>query len=799
MFRNYFTIFFRSQQKRTFYSAINMLCLTTGITFALLIGLFIRGELLVNKSLSDVDRLFLLESKTPSNDDRDFFSPCRLPAQSLEQYSDVFESYYRFRDRNITLSKGDKHFRIQSMIGDASFLNMFGFPVLAGDAESPLKKPNSIVITRKVANQLFADTNVVGQTLTVSTEQNGKQEYSITAVIENLDDKNSVSDFMNMDAQVFLSLENYKDFFPLFDPNSWNDFIISYIKLKPGVNRADAETAMNKIANEIVPQLNDEPRTYFLNPLSDFYLITSNGAVQKLIWSLTIIVILILVLAISNFINISIASSFTRAKEVGVRRVIGGLQSQVVAQFLLESCVISLASGVLSIVLYELLHSYFGELFGASLPSILDIEEYVWIIMGGSFLLIGFLAGIYPAIFQSLAKPVDSLKGKFKSVQSTIRFSRLLMGTQFLITVFIFIATVVVSSQISFSLEKDLGFDKSNVIVVNSVPRLWNEAGFAKMESAKKEFLQSPEIQAVSLSWGSPDGYFSPGGGKFYKAGSPAEKAVPYIIASGDEDFKNVFGLKLIAGSFLEEHSRQNRNSVVINETAQRVLNAQIGDQLIAINFGDSLFTIRGIVADFHSQSLHQKIFPMMMMQPRDYRAYRTFSFKLSVTSPQQSVEAVERAWKRVFPDEPFNYWFTDEQMKMMYTTELQMKKAASTATVLMLIIVVTGVLGLVSLSVSKRAKEIGIRKVLGASLRDILSLITKEYVFLMLISFIAAMPFAYLQATRWLESFAYRIHLSWWMFVLPGSLLLVFTVLLVIIQSYNSASTDPVKSLKCE
>ncbi len=799
MIKSYFTLLIRSLLRRKFYSAINMLCLTVGFTFALLIGMFIHGERQVNQRLTDADRLYLVESKAKSSDDRDFFARYRLVRQCVEQYPNLFESYYRFLDRSITISKGDKHFRIQSMIGDESLLTMFGFPVIAGDAERALEKPNSIVITRSVANQFFGNTDVIGQTLSVSTEQNGKQEYSVTAVIENPDDKNLVSDFMNMDARVFLSLENRKDFFPFFDPDSWDNFTISYVKLKSTAKVFEAEAAMNKINTDLAPKITSEVRTYFLNPLADYYLNTNHGTVRKLLHSLAVIVGLILLLAISNFINISIAGSFSRAREVGVRKVIGGLQQQVIAQFLLESCVIALAAGVMGILLYELLHRYFANLLGADLPSVWLFNKSVWLMMFIGFLIIGFLAGIYPAVFQSLARPVDSLKGKHKSIQGTIQFSRVLIGTQFMITIFIFIAALVVSIQVSYFLEKDLGYNKSNVLVVNSVPRLWNEAGFAKMESAKKVFLESPEIQAVSLSWGAPGGNFSPGGSKVYKSGTPVDKAIDHVITCGDEDYQNVFGLKLLAGSFLNDAARQQRNSVLLNQSAQKALGAQVGDELRAVDYGDTVFIVKGIVADFNFESLHEKIFPVVIMHPQDFKAYRYFNFKLASNRASQSVEAVARAWKKSFPDEPFDYWFADEQLKAMYTTELQMKKAANIAAVLMLIIVVTGILGLVSLSVSKRTKEIGIRKVLGASLPDIISLVTKEYVFLLLISFAIAVPLAYQSSVRWLGAFAYRIELRWWMFALPGLLFLIFTVIIVAAQTLGAATSDPVKSLKYE
>lgn len=797
MIQSYFKMLFRSLLKRKFYSAINLLCLTVGITFALLMGLFIYGELQVNQSLKDVDRLYLMESKTASQESRDFYVRARLATQCVEQYPNLFEGSYRFLDRNITISKGDKHFRIQSMMGDSSLIALFGFAVITGDAETALQKPNSIVVTRKVANQFFNNTEVVGQTLTVSTEQNGKQEYEITAVIENPDGKNSVSDFMNMNAHVFLSFEKVKDFFPQYNQNSWTNFCIAYTRLAPQATITEAEAVMNKLVLENTPKNNDEPRTYFLSPISNYYLLTNNGAVQTLLWALTVVVGLILLLAISNFINISIASSFARAKEIGVRKVIGGVKAQVVVQFLLESCMMALIAGVLGILLYEVLRPYFGDLLGTALLSLLSINAQVWFLIIAGIISIGVLAGIYPALFQSLARPVDSLKGKFKSVQATVQFSRLLIGTQFLITIFIFIAALVVTSQVNFSLKKDLGYNKDHVLVVTSVPRLWNEAGFVKMESAKKEFLQSANIKSVSLSWGSPGNTFSPGGGKVYKIGTPAEKGISHVITYADEDFQNVYDFRMVAGSFLDAEGIRQPNSVVINESAQKALGVQVGDQLRAVDYGDTIYTVRGVMADFNFASLHEKISPVMIIHPRDVQAYRYFSFKLEGGSAIETVQTVEQAWKKVFPDDPFDYWFANEQLKVMYTTELQMKKATTTATILMLIIVVTGILGLVSLSVSKRTKEIGIRKVLGASLRDILTLITREYVYLIVMAFVVAVPLAYFMVKQWLDSFAYKIQPGWWMFVLPGFSLLLFTVLIVTAQSLRTASANPVKSLR--
>jgi putative ABC transport system permease protein len=799
MIQNYFFVLMRGIAKRKFHTAINILSLTLGITFALLLGVFVHQELQVNKSLKDVDRLYLMQSQQKNTGDFNFFVPSRLARQCIEQYPLLFESSFRFFDRNVTFSKGDKHFRIQSMIGDASFINMFGFKVLAGDGTIALKNPNSLVITKKVANRFFNRWDVAGETITVSTEQSGRKEYNIDAVIDDPEDKNSITDFMNMDAQIFLSLENYADFFPLFNQNSWKDLIITHIKLAPNASAKEAESIINNLIDKNTDSADSKTKTRVLSPISDYYQLTNHAAVQKLVTSLIAILALLLLLAISNFINISIAGSFSRSREVGVRKVLGGLSKQVVTQFLMESFVFVLASVALALLVYQLLHSAFGDMLGKKLPSVMEFNGMLWALILMTVALVGFLAGIYPAVFQSMAKPIESLKGKFKSVKGTLRFSRTLIAIQFFITIFISIATVILLTQSSYFLNKDLGYDKSHVLIVNSVPRIFTEAGFQKMESAKKEFLQSPNVQSVSLSMGAPGWNFSPGGGTLYKAENSSANGVGYTVTGADENFFRVYNLKLAEGSLFDSSDQRKPNEVVINRTAQKALDIQIGDQLKASNFGDVMLTVRGVVDDFHFASLHEKVDPLMIVHNVDFEAYRFFSFKMKPGKMSESVNEVQALWKKVFPEDAFEFSFADERLKELYITELQMKKASMLATVLMLIIVVTGVLGLVSLNVSKRTKEIGIRKVLGASVRTILTLLAREYVLLMTVSLFVGVPLSYFFATQWLASFAYHIELSWWMFVLPIVCLFVVIIVIVCAQSLKTALANPVNSLKYE
>ena len=348
-------------------------------------------------------------------------------------------------------------------------------------------------------------------------------------------------------------------------------------------------------------------------------------------------------------------------------------------------------------------------------------------------------------------------------------------------------------------MDTDLGYDKSFVLIVSSVPRMWNEEGFNKMDVARREFLSSPVVKSVSLSWGSPNFSFDPFSAKMNRAGSPIDQGTLTIMAAADENYARVYGLEMVAGKFfMDEGEPFQTNRLVLNESAQKAMAVQIGDK-IKMQFSENEFTIVGIVKDFNFESLHQAIKPVAFTHSRDFQAYRYFSFKLNPGNITESLQAVEKIWKQVFPNDPFVYAFADERIAMNYKTELQLKKATSIASVLILIIVLTGVLGLVSLSVAKRNKEIGIRKVLGATASNILTLISREYAVLMCLAFGLGIPFSYMFISQWLSGFAYHIDLKWWMFIVPVLILFGITITMVSIQSFKTAMADPVKSLKYE
>ena len=801
MIRNYLKVLVRNMVKHKLYSFITILGLTTGIAFALLIGIFTWTEMQVNQSLKDVDRLYKLETKYKENNGSPLFAPIPLIPIAKQLYPGKIEEGYSFLDRNVTVSKDDKHLRLSSMIGDSTFIQIFGFQTLSGDPLRALSRPNSIVITESVARQFFNRTDVAGENLSIATEGSGLKNYEVTAVIADPEKKNSVTDLVNLNAKVFLPIANGSDF-SLGTPDvaDWGRQIITYIKLSQNASAKEVAKLLNEILRRDAPPALSSTQTIELIPLANYYRLTNNGAVQNLLVSLSIIVVFILLLAIANFINITISGSFSRLKEAGVRKVIGGLKDQVVIQFISESVMYAIISGLFGLVLYELFRNYFGIVLETEMPSVIQLPVAFWMVMLLSIVVIGILAGVYPSIYLSTTHTIESLKGKFKSVSATINFSRTLICIQFLLSIFILVGAVIMSGQINYFLEKDLGYDKNSVLVVTSAPRLWTPEGFAKMETGKLELLRCPAIAAVSLSTGSPSSQFNMSDDVVYQAGHSPQQGVSAAVTGTDEDFATVYGMQILQGKYFNAIGESpDPFGVVINESAQKALSIQLNDNVKLQQGGDQEYRVIGIVKDFNFETLHEVIRPVVIMHSREFMSFRFYSIKLNPGDIATRVQEIERAWQNAFPDDAFVSSFADERIQQRYKTELQLKRAATLASVLMLLIVMTGVLGLVALTVAKRTKEIGIRKVLGASATQILRLIGREYAIVMAISFAIGIPLSYVFINQWLSTFVYHIPLQWWMFVLPPAFVFGITVCIIAVQGMGAALANPVRSLKYE
>ncbi len=799
MIGNYTKVMWRHMARHKVNSFINILGLTTGITFALVIGVYVLSEMQVNKQLKDVDRLFIFEKRKKDTGAPTFYAPAPMARVLKEEYPHLVENYYRFFDRMVKVSHGDKHFVYQSMVGDSTLLSMTGFTLLHGNAVTALSNPYDVVITEDIARQLFAQSDVVGESVTITSGRSEKKEFRISGVLPTLSN-NSVTDIVRINARVFMSFRNIDDF-QLPDPEQWNFLeTLSYVKLAPGVNPSQVEEIATRMAAErIPPQFVLGDQTLELKTLSDYYLLFGNGAVQKMIYILSGIAAFILVLASINFVNISISGAASRLKEIGVRKVIGSERGQIAFQFLTESIVITIFSGICSLLLYELSRDYFADLLATPLPSVrtLPLMFFVWFVAGLTAL--GFIAGSYPSFMLSSYKSIDSMKGKLGAAVRDTRLSKSLITAQFSISIAVFIFALVIRQQIKLFLDSDLGYNKSYVLTVSSVPRIWSQEGVNAMNAAKQQFLSVPQVESASLSWEVPNG----NSGReinLYPSGADKSNAVKMPLFVTDEDYQKVFQLQVVEGEFYHgENGTWQAQDLVINEAASKALNLHVGDKAKVLLSDTIEFTVKGIVKNFNHTSLREAVGPMCFLHPNEVLAYRFFSFRLQPGNIIESVSALEHKWREVFPDDPFDYAFMEDRLADLYKSELKLRKAASLGTGIMTIIVCVGLLGIVSLSVSRRTKEIGVRKVLGASVWSILFLFSKEYMIIVLVALVIAVPFAWYGVDTWLQGFAFRVDLSWWLFALPGLALLTVALAVVMIIARRAAASKPVDSLRVE
>jgi putative ABC transport system permease protein len=801
MLKNYFKIAWRNLLKRKFYTLVTIFGLSVGMTFTFLMMSYVSGELNVNRDLRNAENQVIIRSKWKNPDmGVDLATLGPLGKTLKEDYPNLVANYYRYDGITVAVSKGDKHFREDVQTGDSTLLTMYGFPLLHGDAHTAMNAPNTIAITENKAIKYFGKTDVIGQTLTLNNFMGGKQEYQITAVLKDLSN-NSVTHLLPNQAEIFIpfsSLEGRKGF-----EDSWAfPYMVSFLELHDGVAIDDLEKPIKQIMQTNASETMRANLQVYLTPLKTYYREANNGLVNKMILTLSGITAFILLMAIVNFINISIGNSSSRLKEIGVRKVLGSLKRQLIGQFLAESFLLALLAMLLSIGFYEAFRPFFSDLLDKPIASALALFPDSLLIPVICALLTGLLAGIYPAFVLSSIPSVDSMKGKLKSVRENVYFRRLLISSQFSIALFVFAGAAIVTRQVNYFFNKDLGYQKESLISVG-VPRDWTPTGLAKMESIRNELSGLKEISEASLSYEIPNGN---NGGHFgvYKSGQDSVQAIHTLFLGTDENYANTYGIKMLAGDFLQKkNSTYQPDRIVLNEAAIKALgyaNASeaVGQQVRVHNFPNAL-TIAGVAGNFHFESMHQTIKPLAFVHIHETNSYRYLSFRITPSNLGKSMAAIENKWRQLMPDAPFEFSFMDETLQKLYQSEMQLKKASQAATVLSTVIVLLGILGMVSLNVARRIREVGIRKVLGASGISVVALFLKEFLLVMVFAVLVAFPLAFFMMKKWLETYAYRIDIGWTTFASIGFAFTFLIIVLVCLQTYKAALMNPVKSLKSD
>ncbi|GEP98432.1 ABC transporter permease [Chitinophaga cymbidii] len=799
MLQNYIKIAWRNIRKSRFYSALNIAGLATGIAFAMLIMAYVWSELQVNASLKNADNQYVLQSdwKDP-NMGPAITSVGALPRVLKEQYPTLVKNYYRWDGITSNVSLGDKSFREGLQVGDSTFLEMYGFAVLHGNPRTALQDPYSLVLTDEKALKYFGRTDVTGQSLNIENFAGDRHAFMITAVIK-VPGRNSVTslvDHRDSDG-FFLSLEAL----PFFGRNldNWtNTSIPGFLELQDGVDAADLEKPMAALLKtNTAAQISDNLHPYAVS-LKNYYREKDNGLVNRMLYTLSAIALFILLMAVINFVNMSVSRSSSRMKEIGVRKVLGGLRKQLIWQFLTESAILVTLSAILGFVVFLFVKPVFSQILGKPIPS--PAEFPLWFIAFPLALIVvtGLAAGLYPAFVLSSLRSVDSLKGKASGAKENVWLRKSLVAFQFFTAAVVLTGAFIISKQVQLFFSNQLGYNK-DYIVSAQLPRDWTPEGTKRMETLRDRFAAMPELKNVSLSYEIPNGN-NGGSLQVYRASADSTTATPSLMLATDEYYADTYGIAMAAGMFFHDPGMlTGPGKVVINETLARTLGwkvpADAVGQRVRMHNSASDMVVAGVTKDFHFSSMQEAVQPMIFLHVSAANVFRYFSFKLK----GNGMAALERKWAEIMPGAPFEYTFMDDTLARIYQTEIQLKQAAYTATILALVIVLLGVTGMISLSIRKRTKEIGVRKVLGASVSGIVGLFVKEFMVVIAVAGLIAAPVAYVVMQRWLADYAYRIHITAAPFVITIVLLAVITTVLIVLQTVKAALANPVNSLRTE
>jgi ABC-type antimicrobial peptide transport system permease subunit len=798
MLTNYVKIAWRHLAKAKFHSAINILGLSIGIGFTLLIAAYVWGELQVNKHLRNADRQYIIQSNwTDPNMGLNLTTVGPLAKALHEQYPDLVKNYYRWDGVTSTVSKGDRIFREGLQIGDSTLLTMYGFKLLYGDGKTALNDPFSVVITEDRAIKYFGKKDVVGEMLTIESFSGSKHDFKITGVLQKPSDNSVIHLTPDNDNQVYIPTASIDYFSRSLD--SWNNpYMVAYVELQPNVKPSDLQRPMQTLLKNNAPADMAANMRPFLAPLSTYYLNQFDGLVRKMLLTVSVIALFILLMAVINFINITIGKSSTRIKEIGVRKVMGSRQRQLIFQFLTESILVVTLSTLAGIAIYMSAAPVLTDLLGKTIPSVTQFPPAFIGVLALFVLTVGVLAGLYPAFVLARLNTTDSVKGKMHSINANILFRKTLVGFQICTASVVFIGALITMQQVNLFFSKDLGYDKDWVVAVQT-PRDWTPKGVQHMITVRNELKALPQATEVSLSWAQPDGRSS-GSTMVYPQGKDSTGAIAMESIITDENYLPVFKVPLLAGRYFRDAA--DSLSVVINASAVKAFGFSSAHDAVgkkAYLPGRFEVTIAGVVNDFHFGSMKLAIQPLLITNVSLNNLFRILCFRLKPGNIAASMDAIQKKWSALMPGSAFEYKFMDESLATMYASEIRLKKAAQLAVVLALTIVLLGVAGLISVSVQKRTKEIGIRKVVGATLANIISLFLKDFLPVVFIGGVVSIPLSWLLMQSWLNEYAYRVPMTPLPFLLSIAAIGAVTTVLIAVQIAKLSAADPVKNLRTE
>ena len=797
MLQNYFKIAYRHLAKSRTFSFINILGLAVGMSAFLLIIQYVRFERSYenfHNNSANINRIALDIYKGSEYviTDCEMYAP--IGPILKRELPEVIDFVRMYENGNLEVKVGDKKFYEKRIyMADPSIFTVFSYTVLHGDKTTALSEPFQTAITESKAKKYFGRVDAIGESIEI-----GNNLYTITAILEDVPANTHLKfDFLLSHATIS-KLWNYNE--DEFQGN--NEYL--YLLMADGTNLIEFNEKLKRISLRLKDKIGDD--RIVADAMQDIHLYSNksyepepNGNARS-VYFLLIIAIFILVIAWINYVNLSTARAVERAREVGIRKVMGSLRSQLIFQFLSESTIITFLSSGLAIILVYLCFPFFTELTGQALPLDLFKDREFWYLFLALILSGSLLAGLYPAFILSSFEPVSVLKGKFRSSVHGQWLRKGLVIFQFASTVILIACMCTVYLQVSYLQKYKLGMNIEQMLVLKAPTLASDSIYHVKSQTLRKELHANPAVQTIAFSGGVPGlslQGLSTTGNVFRYGQEHEDKGYIYYINNFDETFIPAFKMELVAGRNFEGNESV-VDQLIINEEAMYTLGFENAAEAVGAKllfYGDEK-TVIGVLKNFHHRSPKEKHLPMVFWYS-NYAEY--FSLRVNTDHIQATLASVKATWNKVYPDSPFEYFFLDETYNQQYKADQHFGQVIATFSTIAALIACLGLFGLSSFTITRRMKEIGIRKVLGATVTQIVSLLSRDLISLVLIASAIALPSAYFLMEDWLSNYAVRIDLNAWVFVVPLILILLISMLTVSFQTFKAAQTNASETLKHE
>jgi len=795
MFKNYFKSALRNLRRNKGFAFINIAGLAVGMAAAILILLWVQNELSTDRFYQKEDRIYLMYNRDKDGAGNKWAWPNtpKILATTLKNDYPEIEDAVRYNNVTFLLTQGEKHLNVQGAFADSGFLNIFDFPVKEGSIQQCLSTSYNIVLTEKLAKKFFGNKSAIGKTVRVDSVNN----CTVTAVLKDLPN-NTQFNFEYLLPWSYMEKLGWSD-------SSWqNNSVFTYALLKPGTLQTAFDAKVKNITiNHTKGTASPSTTEVFTQPLSRAYLYSKSengnltGGPIETVKLFIVIAVFILLIACINFMNLSTARSEKRAKEVGIRKVMGAQREKLILQFIGESIMFSFVAFLIALFIVQISLSSFNALVNKEL-FINYTEPSFWLFALIFILFSGILAGIYPAFFLSAFNPAKVLKGTFKKAEAAINPRKVLVVVQFTFAIVLIISTLIVRKQIQHTLDRDAGYNRNNLIYMfgqGDVDKHFN--------LIKHDLLNSGAVVSITRCANPITRRWNDSWGYAWQGSTKQDEKTDFVSLGTDADFVKTIGVKLTAGRDIDIYNYPtDSNAVMLNETAIKNMRLQhpLGTIIKSVDDNTQQWHVVGVIKDFILESPYQKdISPMMIFGPGNSNGY-VLHLKLSAANnTAANLAKIEKVFKEYNPQYPFEYVFADASYARKFADTQRTGKLASLFAGLTIFISCLGLFALAAYSVENRTKEIGVRKVLGASVLSITSLMSKDFLRLVIISFAIASPVAWFAMQKWLEDYTYRISMQWWIFAAAGLLSIFIALATILFHVLRAAIANPVKSLRTE